>query len=223
MDFFNNIKNAFTSEFALQISLEQLFLSVIISFIIGVLILFVYKKTYTGVLFNNSFSLTLVLLAMVTSIVIRTISSNLSLSLGMVGALSIVRFRTAVKEPMDTVFMFWALTGGIMAGAGLYTLSIISSLLLAVLFFVIYSYNGKIKTSSYLLVVRYENSIREQVQKMLDTIPKSRLKSQTVISSQTETTLEARFDPAEFKILNDLESIDGVLHAALISCQSENG
>ena len=102
-------------------------LSLIVAFIIGLFIIYVYRKTYTGVVYSKAFALCILMLSMVTAMIIRTISSNISLSLGMVGALSIVRFRTAVKEPVDTGFMFWGISAGIMAGAGLYVPALIAS------------------------------------------------------------------------------------------------
>ena len=98
--------------------------------IAALIINLIYKKTYTGVSYIKAFALSIILLTMVTSLVIRTINSNLSLSLGMVGALSIVRFRTAVKDPIDTIFMFWAITAGIMSGAGLYIVTLIATIII---------------------------------------------------------------------------------------------
>ena len=120
MGFFDIIKKSVVSEFTGTISIGDMMLSLVTAFVIGLLIVWVYRKTYSGVVYSKSFALSVILLGMVTALIIRTINSNLALSLGMVGALSIVRFRTAVKEPVDTVFMFWAISAGIMAGAGLY-------------------------------------------------------------------------------------------------------
>ena len=136
MGFVDLIKKSVLNEFTGTVSITDMALSLITAFIIGLFIIYVYKKTYNGVVYSKSFALCLMLLGMVTSLIIRTINSNLALSLGMVGALSIVRFRTAVKEPVDTAFMFWAITIGIMSGAGLYLIAIISSVALGLLYFV---------------------------------------------------------------------------------------
>ena len=153
MGFVDLIKKSVLNEFTGTVSITDMALSLITAFIIGLFIIYVYKKTYNGVVYSKSFALCLMLLGMVTSLIIRTINSNLALSLGMVGALSIVRFRTAVKEPVDTAFMFWAITIGIMSGAGLYLIAIISSVALGLLYFVSYSLGFK-KNSKYLLVVK---------------------------------------------------------------------
>ena len=118
MGFMDMIKKSVLEQFQ-SVTVGQMALSVGVAFLMGIFILLVYRQTFRGVLYSKGFAISLVLLAMVTALVIRTISSNLALSLGMVGALSIVRFRTAIKDPVDTVFMFWAITCGIMTGAGL--------------------------------------------------------------------------------------------------------
>lgn len=128
-----DLQSLFLEEFT-AISVGELLTAVLLSFFLGLFIVAVYRVTYSGVLFQKSFALGLVLLCMVTSLVILTISSNVVLSLGMVGALSIVRFRTAVKEPMDTIFMFWAIVAGIITGAGYVPVAIIATLLIGVLF-----------------------------------------------------------------------------------------
>lgn len=119
MGFMDMIKKSVLEQFQ-SVTVGQMALSVGVAFLMGIFILLVYRQTFRGVLYSKGFAISLVLLAMVTALVIRTISSNLALSLGMVGALSIVRFRTAIKDPVDTVFMFWAITCGIMTGAGQY-------------------------------------------------------------------------------------------------------
>ena len=129
MGFLDMIKKGVVEQFTGTISTVDLVLSLITAVVCALLISYIYKRNYTGVSFTKSFVLSLILLAMVTSLVIRTINSNLALSLGMVGALSIVRFRTAVKDPVDTIFMFWSITIGIMSGAGLYLTTIIATLL----------------------------------------------------------------------------------------------
>ena len=120
------------------ISVLDMALSILLAFALGLFIFYIYKKTYTGVSYTKSFVLSIILLSMVTSLVIRTINSNLALSLGMVGALSIVRFRTAVKDPVDTIFIFWAIAVGIMSGAGLYLITVIACALLGLFYLISY-------------------------------------------------------------------------------------
>lgn len=132
------------------ISIADMLWSLGVAFLMGLFILLVYKQTFRGVLFSKGYAFSLVLLAMVTALVIRTISSNLALSLGMVGALSIVRFRTAIKDPVDTVFMFWSITCGIMAGAGQYIIGGCACFGVGLLYFVVSKIHGKSK-APYLL------------------------------------------------------------------------
>ena len=139
-------KKSFLEQFTGSVSAVDMLISLVVAFIIGMFIIYVYRKTYTGVVYSKAFSLCILMLAMVTAMIIRTISSNISLSLGMVGALSIVRFRTAVKEPVDTGFMFWGISAGIMSGAGLYIPALVASLGIGVLYFISYLMGFKTAT-----------------------------------------------------------------------------
>ena len=167
----DTIKKSVLENFTGTISIGSMLLSLIVAFAIGMFIIYVYRKTYTGVVYSKAFSLCILMLAMVTAMIIRTISSNISLSLGMVGALSIVRFRTAVKEPVDTGFMFWGISAGIMAGAGLYIPAIIASLALGVLYFVTYLLGFK-TANRYLLVLKYKSSAHDDVMRKLKALKK---------------------------------------------------
>ena len=138
MSIVDTIKKSVLENFTGTITVTDMLLSLVVAFVIGIYIIYVYRKTYTGVVYSKAFSLCILMLSMVTAMIIRTISSNISLSLGMVGALSIVRFRTAVKEPVDTGFMFWGISAGIMAGAGLYIVALVASLLIGVFYFLTY-------------------------------------------------------------------------------------
>ena len=178
MNFVDLVKKSVINEFTGTISIDKIVLSLITAFIIGIFIIYIYKKTYSGVVYSKSFSLCIILLAMVTALIIRTINSNLALSLGMVGALSIVRFRTAVKEPVDTGFMFWGITAGIMAGAGLYLIAIISSVALGLLYYVSYILGFK-ANSQYLMILRYDSRIDAKIGKMIEKIPKHKIKSKS--------------------------------------------
>lgn len=148
--------------------------------------------------------MTIVMIAMVTSMVIRTINSNLSLSLGMVGALSIIRFRTAIKEPMDTAFLFWAIVSGIMCGAGLYFIAVCGSLLLGLLFYVLYLMDIKAK-SQYLLVVIYKSENSQIVESKLDSLTKKKLKSKSVSGNNViEVTYEVEYDNTVDELMKSL-------------------
>jgi hypothetical protein len=134
MSIVDTIKKSVLENFSGTITATDMLLSLVVAFLIGIFIIYVYRKTYTGVVYSKAFSLCILMLSMVTAMIIRTISSNISLSLGMVGALSIVRFRTAIKEPVDTAFMFWGISGGIMAGAGFYLPAIVATLGIGILY-----------------------------------------------------------------------------------------
>ena len=173
--------------------------------------------TYSGVLFQKSFALGLVLLCMVTSLVILTISSNVVLSLGMVGALSIVRFRTAVKEPMDTIFMFWAIVAGIITGAGYVPVAIIATLLIGVLFLVLSFAGVRFHSSAYLAVVRYEAAADATISDALRLLPKYKLRSKNMVGDAFEMVLELKLTEAQMKQVEALRSVEGVQEVDLLS------
>ena len=188
MGFLDLIKKGVVEEFTGTISTGDLFLSLIIAFICAIFITYIYKKTYTGVSYTKSFVLSIILLAMVTSLVIRTINSNLALSLGMVGALSIVRFRTAVKDPVDTIFMFWAIAVGIMSGAGLYLITIIACALLG-LFYLISYFKVFKPIEKYLLVVNTSKKDSLEVAKIFAN-KNCILKTESIKKDKVELTYE---------------------------------
>lgn len=204
MNIIDAIKNSVLEQFNGSISVEMILISLLVSFVISLFIVFVYKKTFSGVVYNKTIVMTIVMIAMVTSMVIRTINSNLSLSLGMVGALSIIRFRTAIKEPMDTAFLFWAIVSGIMCGAGLYFIAVCGSLLLGLLFYVLYLMDIKAK-SQYLLVVIYKSENSQVVESKLDSLTKKKLKSKSVNGNNViEVTYEVEYDNTVDELMKSL-------------------
>ncbi len=221
MSFVDIIKNSVISEFTGTISIDKIALSLLTAFVIGIFIIYIYKKTYTGVVYSKSFALCIMLLSMVTALIIRTINSNLALSLGMVGALSIVRFRTAVKEPVDTAFMFWGITAGIMAGAGLYLIAIISSIALGLLYYVSYILGFK-GNSQYLIILKYDTDIDSKIEKMLSNIPKHKIKSKSICKDKVELSFEIATKD-HLKIMNAFNDINGVDSVNLISYQNDFG
>ena len=228
MGFVDLIKKSVLNEFTGTISITDMALSLLTAFIIGLFIIYVYKKTFNGVVYSKSFALCLVLLGMVTSLIIRTINSNLALSLGMVGALSIVRFRTAIKEPVDTAFMFWAISAGIMTGAGLYLVAIVGSLLLGVLYFVSYLLGFKVQ-NRYLYIIKYDVKVHDKVVKKLASLPKYKLRSKSLFKDQVELTFEVDYkekgkdDNFAVDIVDSFENMDGVTNVSLISYQNDFG
>lgn len=217
------IKDFFLDQFGNgTISTIEVFVSLITAFVIGIFIIFVYRKTYSGVIYSKSFALCLVLLAMVSALIIRTIGSNLALSLGMVGSLSIVRFRTAVKEPVDTAFMFWAIVGGIMSGAGVYLVALVSSVALGLLFFFAYLFGYK-TGGQYLLIIRYQGNIESMLLQEVDKLAKFRLKTKSVANGLNELTYEIEIKDKEARIVDKLRAINGVVSASVVSYQNDFG
>ena len=211
-----DLQSLFLEEFT-AISVGELLTAVLLSFFLGLFIVAVYRVTYTGVLFQKSFALGLVLLSMVTSLVILTISSNVVLSLGMVGALSIVRFRTAVKEPMDTIFMFWAIVAGIITGAGYVPVAIIATLLIGILFLGLSFAGVRFHSSAYLAVVRYNAASDETVNSALRLLPTYKLRSKNMMGDAFEMVLELKLTEAQRKQVEALRSVEGVQEVNILS------
>ena len=222
MTFTDLIKNSVVEQFTTGVTLGEMALSLVAAFLMGLFILLVYRQTFRGVLFSKGFAFSLVLLCMVTAVVIRTISSDLALSLGMVGALSIVRFRTAIKDPVDTIFMFWSIASGIMSGAGLYLPGGLACLVLGLLYYLITVIYRKNK-SPYLLIIRYDPEKVQAVKKALQVLPKYRIKSRIVNRNGGEMSVEVTLGDKEARIVDTVMAVDGVTDASLISYEGEFG
>ena len=215
------IKDSILEQFSGEVTVYMIVFSLLTAFLVSLFIIFVYKKTYSGIVYSRTMPMTFVLLAMITAMIIRTINSNLSLSLGMVGALSIVRFRTAIKDPVDTAFMFWAITAGIMSGAGLYVTAIIGSIALGLLFYLLYVMDVKPKTK-YLLVITYQPSATDAINQIMDKISKKNLKSESASHNSMERTYEIQTSKTD-QLVQALNSIPGVESVNLVSYQSDFG
>lgn len=222
MSIFDSIKNSVIEEFTGTIAVNDILFTLIFSFLISIFIIFVYRKTYTGVVYSKSFSLCLILLAMVTSVIIRTINSNLTLSLGMVGALSIVRFRTAIKEPIDTIYMFWAISVGIMTGAGIYLIALLSSMGIGLFYFISYMMGFKL-SSQYLLIVKYNIDDDKEILEKIKKIEKTKLKSKNITKGIVEASYEIAVKENVEEILKDFEKNEKVLNVSIISYQNDFG
>ena len=213
---------AFFEEQFEAISPGNVLLSLVLALVVGVLVAFTYKLCYRGVLYSPNFSLTLIMLTVVTTPVVMCIGSSIALSMGMVGALSIVRFRTAVKEPLDTAYMFWALTMGILLGARLYVIAVIVALGIAAIMFAL-SFLHLTSKNAYLLVVHYDEAAEEDIQQLLRATVKSRrLRSKTVTRNSAEMTVEVRLSDRQSLVANVM-NIEGVYDATLVACQTEAG
>ena len=223
-NFSDVFKDNFLSGFSLStqnLTLPNVLISLGIAFLLGMVIYFIYKKTYRGVLYSHSFNLSLIMLSMVTTLVIMCISSAPALSLGMVGALSIVRFRTAVKDPMDTVYMFWAIAVGSTCGANFILFSIIGTLVIAVILLVL-SFTSNQTGQNYLLVVHYDDRYAKEVTNAVNKmVPRYRLKSKTATRNGVEMTLELRLQGNRSNIVDNLLGIPGVMDATLVAFQNE--
>ncbi|MBR4895467.1 MAG: DUF4956 domain-containing protein [Clostridia bacterium] len=214
---FNDIfKNSFldrTTEF----SIVDTMLSIVLAFAIGMFIYFIYKKTYQGVMFNRQFGISLVALTMIATFIILAVTSNVVLSLGMVGALSIVRFRSAIKDPLDLVFLFWSVGAGIVLGACMYPLAVIGSLIVGVILFIFV--RAKVSDSDYILVVECKDEAAEKRAEELvkADVKKYSVKSKTVARGYIEVSYEVRLNGSDTEFVNKVSSADGIDKAVLVS------
>lgn len=188
-------------------------MSMVAAFLCGMIIYMVYRYFFKGVVYNNNFNILLVLTAMVTCFVVMVISSNVVLSLGMVGALSIVRFRTAVKDPLDVGFLFWTIAVGITCGAGLYIISFAATFIIAGVYILLIQVRNKKRV--YLLVVKYRNDVQEDVVKTISSLHKV-LKNRTTTNDMTEMTYEIRVKENNTSFVLALSKIEGVEFATVV-------
>jgi uncharacterized membrane protein YhiD involved in acid resistance len=216
-----NFKDIFKSsllEKTSSISLIDAVIGLAAAFALGLFIYWIYKKTFNGVIYSHTFNISLIIMAMATALIIIGISSNILLSLGMVGALSIVRFRTPIKDPMDIVYIFWAIVVGILCGAEFIALAISGSLLIGLVLLV---FVNKIKVENpYLLVVRYnENAIENSLEHVISGhAMKHSLKSKSVMpGNELEITYEIRLKENDTAFINNISAIEGVKSAIMLS------
>ncbi len=198
----------------------QVVLTLLIALAIGAFLYFVYKKSFAGVVYSRSFNLSLIMLTMVSALVIMLISSNLTLSLGMVGALSIVRFRTAIKDPIDTVFMFWAVGEGLALGAGFVDVGIIGALVVGVVMVVITGIKGK-NAVPYLLILHFDERASQQIRGLVKQLPKAHIKSKTVQHDSVELTVELRIREQDTDFVDKFLRVQGVYDATLVAHQGD--
>ena len=217
----SGLSQYFAEQFA-NLTPMKMVIALLMGFVVGVIIAFVYRKGYRGVLYSPNFAMTLVMLTLITTPVVMCIKSDIALSMGMVGALSIVRFRTAVKDPRDTAYMFWALTMGILLGAELYVIALVAVLGISVVLFLM-TFVKFTTPNAYLLVLHYdeeaEYDINQQLRRM---VKQRRLRSKTVTRTGAEMTFEVRLDNKQ-DLVAAMLNIDGVHDATLVACQSEAG
>ena len=216
MNFSDIFKSSFIENIA-SVSMLDMAIAMALAFFIGIFIFFVYKKTFNGVMYSSSFGVTLVALTMITTLVILAVTSNVVLSLGMVGALSIVRFRTAIKEPLDIAFLFWAIAVGIVLAAGMIPLAVIGSIVIGVVLLVFV--NRKSHFNPYLIVINCDSHASEEEAKkyLKDKVNKCTVKSKTAQSGSVELTLEIRLKDDNTDFINELSAMNGINSAVLVS------
>ena len=214
---FNDIFKSSFLESITEFSALDVLIGMIFALVIGLFIMLIYKKTFSGVMYSKGFAMALVGLSLVTTLVIMAVTSNVVLSLGMVGALSIVRFRAAIKEPMEIVFLFWSLAAGIVIGAGMIPLAVIGSLVIGLIFIIFIK--QKITSTPYILVVNCNNEKTEAsaMQIIEKSVGKYVIKSKTVNDSGIEFTLEVRIKDAATGFVNNINELKGVTSATLVS------
>ena len=214
---FNDIFKSSFLEKASSFSVMDFVLAMFVAFALGLFIFWVYKKTFHGVMYSAGFGVSLMAMAMITTFVILAVTSNVVLSLGMVGALSIVRFRTAVKEPMDIAFLFWAIGAGIVLGAGLLPLAVFGSLFIGAVLWIFM--NRKTYDSPYILIVNCKDKDAEKqaMDYIKGSVKKQVLKSKSVSETGIELTLEVRLIGDDSDFVHAAAETDGVEHAVLVS------
>ena len=220
MTFQDIFKSGFLEK-AATFSVLDVTLAMVLSLCLGLFIFFVYKKTFAGVMYSASFGISLMAMTLITTLIILAVTSNVILSLGMVGALSIVRFRTAVKEPLDIAFLFWSISAGIVTGAGLIPLAIIGSIFIGLVLLVFV--NKKSTDTPYLIVVNCENDKSEDdvLSLVKSKTKKNLIKAKTVSKNGIELTIEVRLLDMNTSLVNELLSINGVENVVLVSYNGE--
>lgn len=216
MTFSDIFKSSFL-ENVTSVTILDMVLGMGLAFAVGLFIFFIYKKTYSGVMYSSSFGVTLVALTMITTLVILAVTSNVVLSLGMVGALSIVRFRTAIKEPLDIAFLFWSIAAGIVLAAGLIPLAVFGSVFIGI--FLLIFVNKKDNTHPYIVVIRCDGHDSET--KAIDLVNRNSkkciVKSKTATKNSIELNVEIRLKDDNTDFINEAASIAGVESAVLVS------
>ncbi|MBQ3378863.1 MAG: DUF4956 domain-containing protein [Clostridia bacterium] len=204
-----------------SVNITDMLIAMGLAFLIGLFIFLIYKKTYSGVMYSQSFGITLVALTLITTVVILAVTSNVVLSLGMVGALSIVRFRTAIKEPLDIAFLFWAIAAGIVLAAGMIPLAVIGSVVIGIILLVFV--NKKSHVNPYIVVLTCENAESEKAARAFVEANTKRcvIKSKTVRSGAVELNMEVRLNEDNTDFINELAALNGVQNAVLVSYNGE--
>lgn len=214
---FNDIFKSSYLENVTSVGIIDMSIALILAFCLGMFIFYTYKKTYSGVMYSSNFGVTLVALTMISTLVIMAVTSNVVLSLGMVGALSIVRFRTAIKEPLDIAFLFWAIADGIVLASGMIPLAVIGSVAIGVIL-VIFA-NKKSHNNPYIIVLQCDNQKNEKkaLEYLEKQVERSVIKSKTVQKDSIELNIDIRMKEDNTDFVNTLADMQGVKSAVLVS------
>ncbi len=218
---FSDIFRSSFLENVTSVSILDMALAMVLAFALGLFIFFIYKKTYAGVMYSSSFGVTLVALSMITTLVILAVTSNVVLSLGMVGALSIVRFRAAIKEPLDIAFLFWSIAVGIVLAAGMIPLAVFGSVIIGVIILIFA--NRKEHTSPYIVVLQCDGHETEQsaVAFLKRNTQRCVTKSKTAQKGMVEINLDVRLKEDNTDFINQISELPGVRSVVLVSYNGE--
>ncbi|MBE6011604.1 MAG: DUF4956 domain-containing protein [Lachnospiraceae bacterium] len=213
---FNDIFKSSFLENVTAVSIIDMSIAIILSFALGLFIFFVYKRTFKGILYSSGFGVSLIALTMITTLVILAVTSNIVLSLGMVGALSIVRFRTAIKDPLDIVFLFWSIAVGIVLAAGLIPLAVFGSVFIGIILVIFV--NKKVNDAPYIVIVNCHDEESEQSARKIieENVGKSIVKSTGVSQNGVELTIEVRLKNSDTSFIHRLIELNGVSNAILV-------
>ncbi len=214
---FNDVFKSSFLQNVTEVSVMDVILAMVFACVLGAFIFFIYKRTFQGVMYSAGFGITLIGLTMVTTLVILAVTSNVVLSLGMVGALSIVRFRAAIKEPFEIVFLFWALAAGIVIGAGMFPLAVIGSIIIGLILIVFA--RRKIGVHPYILVVNCADGDSEKaaLAAIDKSVARSSVKAKTVTPAGIELSVEVTLKDGDTTFVTPLFELNGVTSASLVT------
>ena len=214
---FNDIFKSNFLENVTSVTVLDMLMALVLSFCIGLFIFLIYKKTFSGVMYSSSFGVTLIAMTMITTVVILAVTSNVVLSLGMVGALSIVRFRTAIKEPLDIAFLFWSIGAGIVLASGMIPLAVIGSVIIGIVLLIFV--NKKSHSNPYIVVLQCtgHDSETAALDELKKTVKRVSVKSKTAQKGMVELNLEIRLKDDNTDFINALADMEGVTSAVLVS------
>ncbi len=212
--------SALSDLFVIHFSPLRMLIALALALVMGLYIFFIYKKSFGGVMYSRNFNVSLVLITLVTTLVLMLISSNLTLTLGMVGALSIVRYRTAVKDPIDTGFIFWAVGEGLALGVGFYDAAIIGGVIIGIFMLLLSAFKVR-SAMPFLLILHYSEGASGTVKQMIKQLPGARVRSKTARRDGIEMTLELRLKDNETGFVEKFLRVEGIYDASLISYQGD--